>query len=125
MAGPHAAAGALTVALVKPVHDMPACANPAKWREAVAILALHAVIGTDIDLRSAGPWTGHGEGERAAYIAGALFIVWTLRLTPDPRERRIAGDSTLRETARTHGEKARVVIETRLHPVVEPIGPAR
>src|ERR1700722_11630932 len=53
MAGAHAAAGALAVTLVKPVHDIHAFDNSAEWREAVAILALHAVVCADVDLRGA------------------------------------------------------------------------
>src|SRR5580692_2907908 len=124
MAGAHAAAGLLAVALVEPVHDIHAFDNPAEWREAVAILALHAVIRADVDLRSARAGAGHGEGERAAHIAGALFVVWKLRLAPDLRQGGVAGDSKLREAARHDAEEARVVVKARLHQVVEAVGAA-
>src|SRR5580692_10439149 len=124
MAGAHAAAGALAVALIEPVHHIHAFHNPAEWREAVAILALHAVVGADVDLRGARAGAGHGEGKRAAHIGGALFVVWKLSLTPDLRDRRVAGDSKLREAASHHAEEARVVIEARLYQMIEPVGPA-
>src|SRR5580658_8305236 len=81
----HSAAGALPVALVEPVHDIHAFDDPAEGREAIAILALHAVVGADVDLGDARAWSCHGEGERAAHIAGALLIVWKLRSAPNLR----------------------------------------
>ena len=71
--GAHAAAGAVSVFRIEPVHHVHAFDHLAERREARPILLRH-VAGSDEDLGRSGVRGDHGEGKRAARVGCPLGV---------------------------------------------------
>src|SRR5215471_8440047 len=124
MSRTHAAARRFAVGCVQLVDNAHAFYDLAKWREARRVEA-RLIARVDVNLRRTSVWAGHSKGERASHVAVLHGIVGEPFVLPNLRNRGIARNAELRESAGNHAEEPRIIVEAHLHEMVEAIGAAR
>src|SRR5215469_12959582 len=129
MSRTHAAARSFAVACVQLVDDAHAFYDLAKWREAHRVEA-RLIARVDINLRRASVWAGHSKRERPSHVAGlhgtvGHGIVGEPFVLPNLRNRGIARNAELRESAGNHAEEPRIIVEAHLDQMVEAVGASR
>src|SRR5215471_12387481 len=123
MSRTHAAARSFAVACVQLVDDAHAFYDPAKWREAHRVEA-RLIARVDVNLRRTSVWAGHSKRERPSHVAVLHGIVGEPFVLPNLRNRGIARDAELCESAGNHAEEPRIIVEAHLDEMVEAIGAA-
>ena len=129
MSRPHAPARSFAVACVQLVDDARAFHDLPKRGEAHRVQArprqtTRLIARVDINLRRTSVWAGHCKRERPSHVAVLHGIVGEPFVLPNLRNRRIARNAELCESAGNHAEEPRIIVEARLHEVVEAIGAA-
>src|SRR5215472_109396 len=123
MSRTHAPARSFAVACVQLVDDAHAFHDLAKWGEAHRVEA-RWIARVDVNLRRTSVWAGHSKRERPSHVAVLHEIVGEPFVLPNLRNRKIARNAELRESAGNHAEEPRIIVEADLDEVVEAIGAA-
>src|SRR5262245_38490506 len=123
MSRTHAAARSFAIACVQLVDDAHAFYDLAQWREAHRVEA-RLIAGVDVNLRGTSVWAGHSKRERPSHVAVLHGIVGKPLVLPNLRNRGIARNAELRESAGNHAEEPRIIVEAHLDEMVEAIGAA-
>src|SRR5215471_8999806 len=123
MSRAHAAARSFAVTCVQLVDDAHAFYDLAKWGEAHRVEA-RLIARVDVNLRRTSVWAGHSKRERPSHVAVLHGIVGEPFVLPNLRNRRVARNAELRESAGNHAEEPRIIVEAHLDEVVEAISAA-